>query len=155
MSPRLALFVGDEDSVGHNYASINHPIHPWDPVSKRLRDKLVSELQLYLSAALLNWYRDGEDYIAAHRDRDAIKGENQIVVGLSFGGTRRFHLVPENKEVDPPVKIDINNGDIMIMSGVDLQKRYKHTIPRQKGVTERISITFRNLTGKNVPYKTS
>ena len=41
----------------------------------------------------------------------------------------------------------------MVMSGVDLQKRYQHTVPRQKGVLERISITFRNLSGKNNPYR--
>lgn len=153
LSPRLSLFVGDDECSGHTYANVNHDIHPWDPVSKQLRDRIVSELQVYLSAALLNWYRDGTDYIAAHRDREAIKGENQIVVGLSFGGTRIFKLVPENKDVDPSIKIEIRNGDLMVMSGVDLQKRYKHTIPRQKDVEERMSITFRNLTGKFVPYK--
>lgn len=60
LSPRLALFVGDEDSKVHKYASISHEIHSWDPVSQQLRDRIVSESQIYFDAALLNWYRDGE-----------------------------------------------------------------------------------------------
>ena len=95
LSPRLSLFVGDEDTKVHKYSGVDHEIHSWDPVSKQLRDRIVSELQIYFDAALLNWYRDGEDYIAKHRDKEAIHGENQTVVGISFGGTRRFQLIPE------------------------------------------------------------
>jgi alkylated DNA repair dioxygenase AlkB len=154
-SPRLAIFESDREIAGHHYSNVFHASKEWDPVSRALRDRVVRELNIYFDAGLLNRYRNRDDSIKKHRDDEAETGENQTVVGISFGGSRRFYLTPDPDAgipTDTEIKVEVHSGDALVMSGYDLQRRFLHSIPNQAGVSERISMTFRNLSGAYNPY---
>lgn len=100
--------------------------------------------QVQFNAVLINEYRDGNDSISAHSDKEIIKPSNEVY-GLSLGGTRTMHIV--SKDCKDKHKVDINHGDLMIMEG-NTQDYYTHEIRKQANRTLRISLTFRALAYK-------
>ena len=85
-SPRLMSLIRWDD---------NHQI--FDKLPKLCYIKLyIEELTgVRFSYAVLNYYRDGKDYISYHSDREVSDG--QIVASVSLGATRRFIL--KNKKM--------------------------------------------------------
>lgn len=147
-TPRLMTLIGDEDVDSWSFSGYARGLGKWDPFSKSLRDQVVRETRVYFDSAAINYYRDGKDYIGYHSDREVdINGK---IVGISFGSSRRFYL--KEKDTGQVVKTQLNPGDAIIISG-RVNNEWKHTVPKQAGVGERISITFRNLTSKHVPYQ--
>jgi len=41
---------------------------------------------------LLNYYRDGNDSVAWHSDRESVLGKNPIIASVSFGQVRSFDI---------------------------------------------------------------
>lgn len=148
--PRLTHFVGDRESPPHIYSGIPHPLSPWDPMSRALRDRVVRETGVYFDAALANYYRDGNDSISAHSDTESI-GELSTVCGVNLGGTRRLYFY--DRKTKETIKTEMHNGDAYLMAGDNFQARFSHTVPKQKGVQPRISLTFRNVGYVYVPYE--
>lgn len=142
--PRLISFVGDANVGTHGYGGRNHTVRPWDLESLALRDRIVRESQVNFDAALINYYRTGQDYIAYHSDKEAL-GNLKSVIGVSLGGTRDFYF--RNKaNTKQIVKTKVSSGDCMIMCG-NIQDEWEHSVPKRAHADERISITFRNLKG--------
>src|SRR5690606_28182354 len=96
------------------------------------------------NSCLLNYYRDGNDYIGAHSDEKKHLSKNGMVVGISLGQERT--LVMESKlNSKHKIKFELPNGSLFIMEG-DTQDHWKHSIPKQIGRKwERISLTFREF----------
>lgn len=97
---------------------------------------------------LVNWYRNGNDYIGPHSDdeRELVtnsKGET-VVFSISLGQKRNFKLHPKNKE-DVAKTIPMEDGSVIVMGG-RTQKTHKHSVPKSalsKAPERRINITFR------------
>ena len=142
--PRLSCYMGDDDVNTHNYSGMVNNVKSWDYVCRNIRDEVSRLTGMTYDSALVNYYRDGKDYIAYHSDREA-EGSHNSVAAVSFGCTRRFYF--KNKHSNRVVKTYMSNGDLMVMKG-NINRLWKHTVPKQSGVTQRISVTFRNLTGK-------
>lgn len=145
-SPRRVHFMGDVDVNDaevrtHTYSSYSHELKPWHPRVKRIRDRIENDIGIRYDSSLLNKYRDGNDYIAYHGDREA-NGPLKSVATVSLGDTRRFYL--KSNSTGKVIKTELNAGDLAVMTG-DLQRTHKHTVPKQVGVGPRISITFRVL----------
>ena len=142
-SPRLMHFMADVSQ--HYYSGVSHDCSPWDTHCDRTRQDLVRQFNIQFNAALLNYYRNGKDYIAEHSDKE-VEPPDFTVAGLSLGTTRRFYL--KSKHNQGTMKMELNSGDLMIMDG-RLQELYTHTVPKQSlktpGDQGRISITFRRL----------
>lgn len=94
-----------------------------------------------LNSVLINAYRDGQDSISAHSDKEIIAPHNEVY-GLSLGDTRTMHFVSYDKE--DRHKIEIGHGDLFVMSG-DTQQYYTHEIRKQAKKDLRVSLTFRSL----------
>jgi alkylated DNA repair dioxygenase AlkB len=145
-SPRRVHFMGDVDVNDaevrtHTYSSYSHTLNPWYPRIRRIRDRIHDDIGIRYDSSLLNKYRDGNDYIAYHGDREA-NGPLKSVATVSLGDTRRFYL--KSNETGEVIKTELHAGDLAIMTG-ELQRTHKHTVPKQSGVGPRISITFRVL----------
>jgi alkylated DNA repair dioxygenase AlkB len=99
---------------------------------------------------LVNWYRDGNDYIGTHSDDEKQLKTNSEIVTISFvekGAERKFRI----RDMDKKIIKDImtTNGKILTMGGT-MQKFYKHEIVKINGekgkkVGKRISITLRKF----------
>ncbi|XWV25222.1 2OG-Fe(II) oxygenase [Tupanvirus deep ocean] len=90
--------------------------------------------------AVLNYYRDGNDYIGFHPDREVKSGD--IVVSVTVGAARRFVLKHRFRDNVKHVFI-LEHGDILILNEPAIKTAYKHSIPKMANVGPRINITFR------------
>ena len=108
-----------------------------------------------INSCLINKYRDGNDYIAPHRDSKLSFGNNPIIAILSIGQKRtlRFTKVLENnreKSLTPKLKdniiydFELEDNSLFIMSG-DSQRNYSHQLLKDDSLNERYSLTFREF----------
>lgn len=106
-----------------------------------------------INSCLLNKYRDGNDYIAPHRDSKLAFGNNPVICILSFGQERtiRFTKTEYNdknisltKKHKDNIYFDyiLKDNSIFIMSE-NSQTNYSHQILKDDSINERYSLTFR------------
>jgi alkylated DNA repair dioxygenase AlkB len=50
-----------------------------------LKEKVEAVAQIKFNSVLLNYYRDGNDSVAWHSDRESVLGKNPIIASVSFG----------------------------------------------------------------------
>jgi alkylated DNA repair dioxygenase AlkB len=87
-----------------------------------------------------NWYRDGDDAVAWHADRIGRKRTDPLVAIVSLGGPRRFLLRPMGGGRSRPFLL--HSGDLLVMGGAT-QHRWQHSVPRMRGASSRMSLTYR------------
>ena len=131
------LFNGSDNHI-KTIPDIIKPILEW----ANNREKQLNRKTKF-NQVLINWYRDGNDYIGWHSDNEKQIKLNTSIYTISLGIPRKFKIRSNNKEE----KIDfiLENNSYFVMGG-EFQKYYKHHIPKSTKITEsRISITLRNL----------
>lgn len=152
MYPKIKIFnkeatqhrcVGffSNDSIGYHYSGQLAKSQSLENNMKQLLDIVNYKFSSKFNGILVNYYKDGNDYIGKHSD-DEKNLDTNGVVSISYGASRKFRI--RNKKSGKKVKdIIINNGDIVHMGG-DFQKEYTHEIPIEKKVKDsRYSFTFR------------
>jgi alkylated DNA repair dioxygenase AlkB len=98
----------------------------------------------------LNWYRDGRDGQAFHRDRDMQWLDDTVIAILTLGATRPWLLRPRANRYahDLPDKgavLDFApaSGDLLVMGGAT-QAGWEHSVAQvRRPVTGRISVQWR------------
>ncbi len=128
----------------------------------QLRNILKERINVEFDTCLANYYRDGNDKISKHSDKETNLAINSPICSLSFGAVRQFNIYPKREELKEYIlknadknkdiyrvtdigKIYFNlaNGSMLLM-GLMCQKNYYHEVPEQKRITEgRINLTFR------------
>jgi alkylated DNA repair dioxygenase AlkB len=100
-----------------------------------------------LSAAL---YRDGQDSVAWHRDRNLRQRHHGFVATVSLGEPRAFLLRPHATGAGAgggprsSTRYQLGMGDLFIMGGT-CQRTWEHTIPKATGVAgPRLALMFRH-----------
>jgi alkylated DNA repair dioxygenase AlkB len=160
--PRLDYAIGDANVGYHSYSKSQVPVHSWniDPFKIEnndnsycarmacylLRQRMLKESGVYFNSFLINYYRDGNDYISAHSDSE-VKSSNNCVITVTLNENnleaRTFVMI--NIETKEKTKVKLYHGDAVLMFG-DTQKNYKHEIPKEKKITSaRYAITGRFL----------
>ena len=95
----------------------------------------------FLRYAQLNYYRDGNDYIGWHTDKEMKK--NDIIVSISLGTTRRFQFM-KIKDKNIKHELSLEPGSLLIFDTIVGKNEWKHRIPKEAKVKDgRINITFR------------
>ena len=96
-----------------------------------------------INSCLINKYRNGNDYITAHRDTKISFGEYPTIAGLSLGSNRKiiFRSVIDKKK---EIVFNLESGSLFIMGGCS-QKNYTHEIPTCLSDNVRYSLTFREF----------
>ncbi|CAG8531983.1 11584_t:CDS:1 [Diversispora eburnea] len=146
LAHRLTCSFGSNPNKAYHYsgtlASADALEYP--PSIKLIKEKLEFILNTDFNFVLLNWYKNGSDYIGEHSDDERGLAPNGMIASVSLGASRKF--VFRNKLNKKNVqKLISQNGSLMIMKGTT-QKYWKHYIPKEKKITEgRISLTFRQL----------
>ena len=110
-------------------------------IKKKIEKFLCNEFKF--NFCLLNYYRNGKDYISMHSDNIKNLEESSLIVSISFGEKRKFKI--HNKDGYIKKNIILDNGSLLIMD-LKMQKYYKHGISiENKKNNGRISLTFRQI----------
>jgi alkylated DNA repair dioxygenase AlkB len=97
-----------------------------------------------INSSLINFYRNGNDYIKYHADDELVFGSNPTVSMLTFGCERILKFKRNKKsESELNKSFKVKSGSLFIMAGA-VQKYYKHGVEKDNEITDtRYSITFR------------
>jgi alkylated DNA repair dioxygenase AlkB len=156
--PRAMFFLGDPHIKTYSYSRLTFPVQSWTQSTplyaeiEAIRTRIQSDPQiiqlagqpLHFDSSLLNLYRNGDDKIDPHSDKEAL-GILNAVVTVSLAGSREFVFKSKTKGPDgryPTIKTTLNNCDLVLMLG-RCQELYTHSIPRSVTQESRISLTFR------------
>ncbi len=99
--PRLMCWYGLEDS--------------WPALLIELKAFVEHMTQTEFNAALLNLYRNGNDSVGYHSDKEVTSYKNPVIASLSLGAPRKFMI--KNKKTKREVMFVLESGDVLIMKG--------------------------------------
>ena len=88
----------------------------------------------------LNHYRDGDDSVAWHADRELRHLADTLVAIVTLGATRPFLLRPLGG--GPSIDLRPASGDLLVMGGA-CQLRWQHCVPKVASAGRRISASVR------------
>lgn len=138
--PRLTAWYGDSDKP-YSFSGITLKPLPWTHELLDIKNRVELISGVKFNSVLLNFYRNGGDYISWHTDAEKELGINPVIASVNFGATRRFQL--KHIKSEEKVEIKLTHGSLLIMQG-ELQHFWKHQIVKTKKPTEeRINLTFR------------
>lgn len=137
-APRMIAWYGEQEEAGESAL-------PWTPELMFLRDKVEKETGLAFNAVLLNLYRNGNDSVAWHSDKEHKIGTNPNIASVTFGQTRSFRFRHKTDKSVPQLNIPLHHGTLLLMSGTT-NTFWEHHIPKSaKDMLPRINLTFRQV----------
>lgn len=143
LSPRLIRYFGDKN---YNYSGQVKKANPYTETIQRLSNLIEEYLKLekgYFNGCLLNYYRNGEDSISYHTDKEPGMVKDGIIAVISLGAERDFCL--KNQKTNKVTKIKLTDGSLSIMNPI-CQQEFLHGIMKEKHIQDgRISLTFRRF----------
>ena len=140
--PQAGLSTWFADSgISYRYSGIVREAHPMTPLLAKIGAMCTVHTGALFNSVLVNLYRDGQDSVSWHSDNEAINGKEPTIASLSLGATRRFDL--RHKETKEMVRVDLEDGSLLVMSGLS-QQCWVHQIAKTKAlVGPRINLTYR------------
>lgn len=141
LTPRLTAWYGDED-ISYQLAGKKIAVNQWLEPLKTLKEKIEQRFNYRFNSVLLNLYRDNNDSVAWHRDRDSELGDRPVIGSISLGQARFFDF---RKADDHSKKYSLllSHGSLLLMKG-DLQETWEHRVAKStQKMKARINLTFR------------
>jgi alkylated DNA repair dioxygenase AlkB len=125
--PRLSRWLQADEPVPH-------------PALPDVRAALEDQYGVPLGGIGLNYYRDGRDSVAPHRDRELRHLDDTLIAIVTLGAQRPFLIRPKgggrSRDISPA------SGDLLVMGG-HTQVNWEHGVPKVKRAGPRISVTWR------------
>jgi len=129
--------------VSYVYSGITRAPHAMTPLLNDVMNACALASGAEYNSVLVNLYRDGNDSVSWHSDNEEINGSEPTIASVSLGQTRRFDL--RHKESGETVRVDLEDGSLLVMSGLS-QHCWVHQIAKTKTkVGPRINLTFRRV----------
>ena len=129
--------------VSYVYSGITRTPHAMTPVLHDVMGRCALVSGAEYNSVLVNLYRDGNDSVSWHSDNEELNGSEPTIASVSLGATRRFDL--RHKESGETVRVDLEDGSLLVMSGLS-QHCWVHQIAKTKTkVGPRINLTFRRV----------
>jgi alkylated DNA repair dioxygenase AlkB len=127
----------DDPRLSRSYTRRDHLP---DAALHEIRDALQEHYGVELGGVGLNYYRDGRDSVAPHRDRELRQLDNTIVAIVTLGAKRPFLVRPHSggRSID----VSPASGDLLVMGGT-CQQHYEHGVPKVAHAGPRISASYR------------
>lgn len=125
--PRLSRWYRKGDPLPH-------------PAMEEIRLHLESRYRLPLSGPGLNYYRDGRDSVAFHRDRELRHLDDTLIAIVTLGAERPFLV--KARRGGPSRNVSPASGDLLVMGG-RTQRDWEHGVPKVATAGPRISATWR------------
>lgn len=143
-APRMISWYEDKDNPG---ADQKGPDWTYDLLT--IRGRVEKETEVDFNSLLLNLYRDGNDSVAWHSDKEHNTGPNPIIASVTFGETRMFRLRHKFRKDLDQVEIPLHHGSFLLMAGTT-NSYWQHQVPKTaRDVLPRINLTFRR-TNRNI-----
>ncbi|KYH08232.1 MULTISPECIES: alpha-ketoglutarate-dependent dioxygenase AlkB [Chryseobacterium] len=140
LTPRLTGWYGD--SKYSDSEENKKPTNPWTPELFSLKQRIEKEFDCQFNGVLLNLYRDQNDSVAWHRDKESRYGKRPVIASISLGQTRNFDFRKKDHH-SSKYCLPLPHGSLLIMKG-DLQENWEHRIAKSTiRMKERINMTFR------------
>lgn len=137
-APRMVAWYGSDDEAGSSAI-------PWTPELLCLKEKVEKETGFQFNAVLLNLYRNGNDSVAWHSDKEHRIGKNPNIASVTFGQTRPFRFRHKTDKKLTQIEILLHHGTLLLMSGTT-NTFWEHHIPKSaKAMLPRINLTFRKV----------
>jgi alkylated DNA repair dioxygenase AlkB len=135
--PRLTAWFGPE----YTYSGVKQIEKSFPEFIDHMRQILCSAFDFPFNAALLNYYRHGQDHMGWHRDNEKSM-DQRCIASVSFGEARRFSI--RNMQTKKRTDILLEDGSLLLMQ--NLQTNWQHCLPKMARVqSERINLTFRHI----------
>lgn len=145
-SPRLVSWHGDPGAA-YVYSGVAHEPAPWTEDLSALRARVEEATGLTFNSVLANLYRDGNDGMGWHADKEPEIGpspDDRWIASLSLGHPRRFVLRPAGRPGER-CELELGGGALLVMRGTT-QSHYRHAAPKtRRPVGARLNLTFRHL----------
>jgi alkylated DNA repair dioxygenase AlkB len=141
--PRLTAWYGDS-LKDYSYSGIVMHTNKWTKELLEIKQRIEEHANMKFTSVLLNLYRNGNDYVSWHRDKEKVLRNNPTIASVSFGATRtfKFRHIDNHSLVK---SVELKSGTYVLMKG-ETQHKWEHHIPKSKDVnTPRVSLTFRIL----------
>jgi alkylated DNA repair dioxygenase AlkB len=140
--PRYSAWYGDSDKT-YTYSGLTLQPKKWNKGLLFIKDKIDKVAKVHFNSVLMNWYRDGDDYINWHTDAEPELGKNPIIGSVNFGETRDFIIRKNDKS--EKISIPLKHGTLLIMGG-EMQHFWQHSAPKRKKIKKaRVNLTFRKI----------
>jgi alkylated DNA repair dioxygenase AlkB len=144
LTPRLTAWYGD---VGTDYSvsgKLSNPL-PWTAGLLMLKERVEPLAGIKFNSVLLNYYRDGNDSVAWHSDRESILGKRPVIASVSFGQVRSFDI-RNKRDHKEHYSVLLEHGSLLMMKA-GLQEAFEHRIAKStKPMKARVNLTFRVVT---------
>lgn len=141
-APRLVCWYGDEGAV-YRYSGVEHVPIPFTAELLVLKNQIENLTGQEFNSVLGNLYRDGEDSMGWHSDKEKELGPEPFIASLSLGESRIFSI--RHNQSKETLKLKLSSGCLLLMGGT-LQSHWKHSVPKSKAVLgPRINLTFRKI----------
>jgi len=125
--PRLSHWVRAEDPLPH-------------PALAEVQRALERRYGVRFGSVGLNYYRDGADSVAWHRDRELRELDDTLIAIVTLGGPRPFLIRPQGKGRSRDFAP--GSGDLLVMGG-RCQMDWEHSVPKVRRAGPRLSCTWR------------
>ena len=113
-----------------------------------MRDDLSRHYGVRFGSVGLNYYRDGNDSVAWHRDRELRYLDRTLIAIVTLGGPRHFLVRPfgggRSRDIRP------GPGDLLVMGG-RCQADWEHSVPKVRAAPPRMSVTYRWSSKRGLP----
>lgn len=138
-----------ETEIPYVYSGITRQPHQMTVALANILRLCEDATSASFNSVLVNLYRDGNDSVSWHADNEEINGSEPVIASVSLGATRRFDL--RHKETGETVRVDLEDGSLLVMSGLS-QHCWVHQIAKTKAkVGPRINLTFRRVVSNAKP----
>lgn len=139
--PRITSWYGDQGR-SYAYSGIKSNPNSWNQGLIHIKNEIEALAKTEFNSVLMNWYRNGDDYLNWHADDEKELGLNPVICSVNFGAKRDF-ILRMNDDNDIKITIPLTHGSLLLMSG-ELQHFWQHSVPKRKKINEmRINLTFR------------
>ena len=113
---------------------------PLPPLVEEMRQALSQRYGIEFDSVGFNYYRDGQDSVAWHRDKIRRAVVNPVVALVSLGERRKFLMRPRGGGPSRPFQL--GHGDLLVTGGT-AQRTWEHAVPKVAQAGPRISLAFR------------
>jgi alkylated DNA repair dioxygenase AlkB len=140
-TPRLTAWYGNPEAFDYAVLGSTAPF-PWTNELLMIKHKVELTAGTVFNSVLLNYYRDGNDSVAWHSDREEVLGKNPVIASVSFGQVRSFDI--RNKaDHSEKYSVRLEHGSFLLMKA-GLQEHWEHRVAKSvKPMKARVNLTFR------------
>ena len=138
-NPKSYMFAGLEDQakVNDDLPEVFQPILDW----------LNQDAVMPFNQVVVNWYKDGTEYIPMHSDCETgmVPGASIVVVNLEEPNTSfpRLFTLESRSGTQPKLELRLKHGMVIRMLG-DTQKEYRHGVCKDGTMHKRMSMIMRS-----------